>query len=102
MFSHGVWGRVTDGGMSWRKKEADVVCRQLGFPQAITAVSYSAFGEGSGPVIMSRVQCLGTENTLQQCQFRDWIKNYMNTGREVGVICQTHDFYSDNSGERFI
>ena len=103
MFSHGVWGRVIDRyPYYWRKKEADIVCRQLGFPEAITAVRYSAFGEGSGPVLMSGVRCLGTEKTLQQCSYRDWVNSHLGRGYEVGVICKTFDLQPDNNGEQFL
>ena len=64
VFSHGVWGRVINSPYYWSKKEADIVCRQLGFPEAITAVGYSAFGEGSGPVLMSDVRCLASNSPI--------------------------------------
>ncbi|KAJ7379007.1 hypothetical protein OS493_018801 [Desmophyllum pertusum] len=37
------------------------------------------------------------ENTLQQCQYDDWLKSYWNSNSEVGVICKTHDFDPDES-----
>ena len=78
------------------------MCRQLGFPEAITAVGYSAFGEGSGPVLMSDVQCLGTEETLQQCSYRDWVNSYLRSRYEVGVICKTFNLQPDNNGKQFL
>ena len=103
MFSHGAWGRVIDNHpYYWSKKEADIVCRQLGFPEAITAVRYSAFGEGSGPVLMSGVQCLGTEKTLQQCSYQDWVNSNLRPGYEVGVICKTFNLQPGNNGKQFL
>ena len=102
VFSHGVWGRVINNPYYWSKKEADIVCRQLGFPEAITAVGYSAFGEGSGPVLMSDVRCLGTEKTLQQCSYRDWVNSYLRPVYEVGVICKTFNVQPDNNGKQFL
>ena len=101
VFSHGVWGRVINSPYYWRKKEADIVCRQLGFLEAITAVEYSAFGEGSGPVLMSDVRCLGTEKTLQQCSYKDWVDSNLSPGYEVGVICKTFNLQPDNNGKQF-
>ena len=75
------------------------MCRQLGFPEAITAVRYSAFGEGSGPVLMSGVQCLGTEKTLQQYSYRDWVNSNLRPGYEVGVICKTFNLQPGNNGK---
>ncbi|XP_068735812.1 scavenger receptor cysteine-rich domain superfamily protein-like [Montipora capricornis] len=98
VFSNGIWGRVSSyyyGRSRWRKKEATVVCRQLGFPGVITAFSHSAFGEDSGPVVMSEVQCVGTEKTLQQCQYDDMVNSYLEGGRHgVGVVCKTPYFHS--------
>ena len=79
------------------------MCRQLGFPEAITAVRYSAFGEGSGPVLMSDVRCLGTEKSLQQCSYQDWVNsNLPQEGHEVGVICKTFNLQPDNNGKQFL
>ena len=77
------------------------MCRQLGFPEAITALRYSAFGEGSGPVLMSDVQCLGTEKTLRQCSYRDWFNSHLTAGydSEAGVICKTFNLQRDNNGK---
>ncbi|XP_078359381.1 neurotrypsin-like [Oculina patagonica] len=105
IFSYGVWGRVVHSWRSvpkWGHREASVVCRQLGFPRAITALSYSSFGEGSGPALMFNVQCTGREKTLQQCQYvddSDMIKSEIGDGRGhgVGVICKKHDSDPDVS-----
>ncbi|XP_068745103.1 neurotrypsin-like isoform X6 [Montipora capricornis] len=104
VFSNGIWGRVSSRSYwrwwyprrlllpLWRKKEAAVVCRQLGFPGVITALNYSPFGVGSGPVVMSEVQCVGTEKTLQQCQYSDMVNSRGRYG--VGVVCKSHYFYT--------
>ncbi|KAL9984304.1 hypothetical protein ACROYT_G006580 [Oculina patagonica] len=103
VFSHGVWGRVMQLPYScdqavcdqWSQKEATVVCRQLGFPGAITALSYSPFGDGSGQVLMNNVKCTGSEKTIQQCRYSDWVSSSVpgDYRYEVGVICKTG--YSD-------
>ena len=98
VFSYGVWGRI-DGSSSWDRTEAKVVCRQLGVPGVVTALNYSPFGEGSGPVLMSYVRCKGNEKTLQQCQHRDWLESYVYENREAGVICNTHELDTDVGGK---
>ena len=100
VFSHGVWGRVLSN--SWDQTEAAVVCRQLGFPGVISALTQSPFGDGSGPVLMSNVQCNGSENTIQQCQYDDWVESWESSNREVGVICKAHDFGPNNNGKCLI
>lgn len=92
VLSNGVWGRVTDGWWNqWRKQEAAVVCRQLGFAGVITALNY--LPSGSVPIVMSRVQCVGTEKSLQQCRYNDFVNNYLYSSRDVGVVCKPHRFY---------
>ena len=44
---------------------------------------------------MSGVECVGTEKTLQQCQYKDWVNSEAYTGTEVGVVCKTHDVQPD-------
>ena len=93
VFSNGVWGRVTDGWSNqWRKQEAAVVCRQLGFAGIITALNY--LPSGSVPIVMSRIQCVGTEKSLQQCQYNDFVNSDLYSNRDVGVVCKPHSFYS--------
>ena len=106
VFSHGIWGRVLSDSWDiydvWDQTEAAVVCRQLGFPGLITALRRSSFGEGSGPVLMSNVQCTGSEKTIQQCQYDDWVKSQEYKNDEVGVICKTHEFDPNNNGKCLI
>ena len=51
---------------------------------------------------MSDVQCVGTEKTLQQCQYRDMVDSYLGDLYGVGVVCKTHYFYSGDIGEWFV
>ena len=107
VFSHGTWGRVIDNyPYYWSKKEADIVCRQLGFPEAITAVRYSAFGEGSAAVMMSGVRCLvlrklynnvhtGTGSTaiLGQVMKWEWFARLL----IYNLVTMVSNFYKDRT-----
>ncbi|WAR00368.1 LOW QUALITY PROTEIN: DMBT1-like protein, partial [Mya arenaria] len=75
------WGTVCDD--LWSDKEAQVVCRQLGF-QWGTAHSSAAFGEGHGDIFLDNVQCTGTETNLGECQHNVRLKSRGRT--HVGTV----------------
>lgn len=53
------WGAICDD--YWDKKDAEVVCNQLGFPGAISAVTDSKFGKGR------RKQLFSVHLVFQEC-----------------------------------
>ena len=59
------WGTVCDDG--WDDTDAGVVCRQLGFGSSGTAIGSAGFGQGSGSIWLSSVECAGTESKLASC-----------------------------------
>ena len=63
------WGTI-DGRYwrhSWDMNGAHVVCRQLGYPGAVSYGRSKQFGLGSGPVWFSNVRCLGNESNFADC-----------------------------------
>ena len=61
----GQWGAICDDHFS--PNDANVICRQLGFPLvASQALSHSTFGPGS-PILMDDVMCRGNETSLVDC-----------------------------------
>ena len=59
------WQTVCDD--SWDIKEAEVVCRQLGYGYAILAIRGAAFGQGSGGQWERDWSCTGNEGSLDGC-----------------------------------
>ncbi|KAJ8027600.1 Deleted in malignant brain tumors 1 protein [Holothuria leucospilota] len=80
---NGEWGTVCDD--SWDIQDATVVCRQLGFPAAISSPSKAFFGRGQGLIHLDNVACKGHEKSILDCPRS---KN-LNCGHseDAGVVC---------------
>ncbi|KFP52762.1 Deleted in malignant brain tumors 1 protein, partial [Cathartes aura] len=79
------WGTVCDD--SWDLNDAAVVCRQLGCGTAVSAPGSSGFGQGSGPIWLDGVSCLGTEATLAECSVKPWGHHACNHVEDASVVC---------------
>ena len=65
VFYAGVWGAI--GSYNWDINDAHVVCRQLGYPGAISSGYSNQFSVGTGPVLLRNVRCFGNESNFGQC-----------------------------------
>ncbi|XP_055567958.1 deleted in malignant brain tumors 1 protein-like [Falco cherrug] len=79
------WGTVCDDG--WDLNDAVVVCRQLGCGVAVGAPGLAAFGQGTGPIWLQGVSCLGTEATLTGCPVKPWRHRACNHVEDASVVC---------------
>ena len=61
----GRWGTICDD--SWDIQDARVVCHELGYPYALAALRGAHYGEGTGPIWLDNVQCLGNESGIFTC-----------------------------------
>ena len=89
VYYNGEWGTVCDD--DWGLEDAGVVCRQLGFTDAIRAVWGSYFGEGTGPVLLDEVACSGSEDRLVDCPHAGWGVQNCAHGEDAGVVCQPQE-----------
>ena len=64
---NGTWGSVCDDGFDINV--GHVICRQLGYPEAIATPCCSAFGAGKGPFWLAGVKCQGNESSLFDCDY---------------------------------
>ena len=80
------WGTVCDDG--WDDTDAGVVCRQLGFGSSGIAIGSAAFGEGSGPILLDKISCNGSEPILTRCGHLGInVTRSCNHSEDAGVIC---------------
>ena len=68
IYYNDTWGTVCDD--YWDINDARVVCRQLGFRNALNAYRGAHYGQGTGPIVLDDVFCRGTETSLFSCRHR--------------------------------
>ena len=90
----GIWGTIRNRG--WNLNASNVVCRELGYPGAKTAIlsTVGPFGKGEGPVWISDLKCQGHEDSLWKCSWPRIAGIYWDHDNDAGVECQV-----DNSGK---
>ena len=81
---------------SWDLQDADVVCKELGFPGALNATTHSYFGPIETPLQASQeafvpykatgVQCTGDEESLAACSLTSSVECYPKV-ELAGVMC---------------
>ena len=101
----GVWGTVCDDG--WDSNDANTVCRQLGYNHGMITTytnleciiitihnteraiptTRAYFGEGSGPIYLSRVQCTNHGMILVNCIIDNTEIYRCDHSEDAGVIC---------------
>lgn len=88
VYHDGHWGTVC--GDEWDDTDAEVVCRQLGIGGVAKAWTGARFGQGSGPVYLTAVECTGNELALEQCPQSSWGPHHCEHTQEAGVSCHPY------------
>ena len=86
------WGVICELG--WSLREANVVCRQLGYGSAFeaTGISSRLFGRGFSHIMLNHVRCIGHERSLTACQYQGWrVRTCPDRERIAGVRCHAPD-----------
>ena len=101
------WGTVCDDGFD--SNDAGVICRQAGYsqmgmtnsiycciilhvncnPTGAVAQANAAYGQGTGSVLLTTLQCVGNETSLVNCTGADFLETSpCPHRRDAGVMCQ--------------
>ena len=85
VYYNNTWGSVCD--QMWDAKDADVVCRMIGYTGAAEPKKDVDYGRGNGTTWLNNVQCSGNESSLFSCA-HDGLRNHTcERGNEVNVSC---------------
>ena len=82
----GRWGTVCDD--NWDLRDANVVCRSLGFLGATEVVLRAGFGQGTGPIFLDDVGCFGSEEKILECPNRGLGVHDCGHSEDAGVRCE--------------
>ena len=85
IFRDNSWTTVCDDG--WDSTDADVFCRQIGYPGAEFSYGLAQFGEGSGTIQIRNVACTGTETDIRDCPFNTDANTECTHSEDAGVRC---------------
>ena len=82
----GTWGTICSD--YWDLQDANVVCHQLGYDGALRAVRNAAFGQGTGPIWLDDVQCVGNETSISHCSHLGLGVHNCRHYQDAGVVCR--------------
>ncbi|SPP85382.1 blast:Scavenger receptor cysteine-rich domain-containing group B protein [Drosophila guanche] len=86
---NGKWGYVCDDKFGLR--DADVVCRELGYKlgaQEVRGSSFYAPEDQNFNYAMDEVECHGNETMLKDCDFKGWGVHNCGVDEVAGVACK--------------
>ena len=67
--------------------DADVVCKELGYPGVEDTFVSGDFGTGNGPILIDGVECSGNETSFFDCPSNEYYTNNCSHDQDVGIKC---------------
>ena len=86
-FFNGLWGTVC--ATNWDLRDAQVVCRMLGYRHVLRATSVKRHGGNKTPIWLDRLHCRGLEQNIESCQYTGWGVSKCNSNMEAWITCDT-------------
>ena len=82
----GEWGTIC--GNDFDSMDAGVICRELGFPNAMMVYTdATTYGEGTGAIWLDMLDCNGTEYAIEDCPNPGLGVHTCDHSMDVGVMC---------------
>uniref|UniRef100_A0A8C2WFB1 Lysyl oxidase homolog n=1 Tax=Cyclopterus lumpus TaxID=8103 RepID=A0A8C2WFB1_CYCLU len=85
VFYNAAWGTVCDDDFTIHA--AQVVCKELGYLEAVSWSPSSKYGKGQGPIWFDNLHCTGKEKTLALCPSNGIGISDCKHSEDVGVVC---------------
>uniref|UniRef100_A0A8B9KU20 Lysyl oxidase homolog n=1 Tax=Astyanax mexicanus TaxID=7994 RepID=A0A8B9KU20_ASTMX len=86
VFYSGEWGTICDDDFTL--SNAHVLCRHLGFVEALSWSHSAKYGAGTGEIWLDNVMCSGSETSIDKCLSRGWGNSDCTHEEDAGVICK--------------
>ena len=85
---NGQWGGVCEDTVGI--KEADVICRQLGFKEGAENIINGQRSDDDNPILLFDMKCNGDENHISECKFEDHAAHdhACNDIQKAGIKCK--------------
>ena len=85
VYYNGEWGTVCDD--FWDLNDAQVVCSELDLGKVVNARHSAYYGQGSGPIWLDDLHCVGNEQTIGDCTHLGWGNHNCDHGQDAGMMC---------------
>ncbi|XP_045183820.2 scavenger receptor cysteine-rich domain superfamily protein-like [Mercenaria mercenaria] len=95
VYFKGQWSSICDTGFD--NTDARVICNMLGYKDTGIAKAFTGahFGLGSGDIIMTSLDCKGTETDIKSCS-PNWGHSTCNHRKDAGVNCDSTPIRLEN------